>query len=325
MFTSIKREIAGEPMANKQTDEELYSHWQGRIKAALKFRDKCITEEEFKNYSNYYKGRFTKEKKKTDQVQVNKVYSTTTLMTGALVFKDPWIAFKARKDEYKNKENVCEESLNNTMADIGFKEPLEDTVVNTQLFGYGVGKCGEVFDAEETPVKPIETKKKGKEPATGEQPEPSVQIKEESVYFDMIESKRILFDPTVIHGLKGKFIIEILIQPKQYLEDKYKLDLSGLSVGIPAFLKDKFEELDKETQKVFDMSVFYEIWDIVKKQRLIMIEGYNKKVISNGWPKALTDIKTGKVEYPYDVLMFNRAPGEPYGVSYVSLYRTQKE
>lgn len=302
----------------KKTQQEVYSEWQGKIKAALKFRDTIINAEDFKTYSNYYKGRFNKEKKKTDRIEVNKVYSTTTVMTGSLVFNEPWIAFKARKDEYKSRETLCEEALNSEIKDITLKTTVEDATRDSQLFGYSIGKCGYNLETKE---------EKGKvKDNQGEISENNLYIEKESVYCNNVESRKILFDPTAVLGLKDtKYVVEVCMQSKQYLESTYGVDLSKIAVGIPAFLKDKFDDLDKETQKIFDISVFYEIWDKVNKKRKILIEGYTEEVFDFVWPKGLTDEKTGAVEYPYEDLIFNRAPGEPYGISDVSLYRTQQE
>ena len=304
----------------KKSSQEAYSKWQGIIKAASKYRETIITPEEFKTYSNYYKGRFQKSKSKTDRVEVNKVYSTTNLMTGALVFKEPWIAFKARKDEevYKSREKVCEEALNNTLQDIQFKDVLEEPIRDTQLYGYGPVKCGYNLQTRETKEKVKDN--------NGEHPETHIDIEDESVYCVLVDAKRLLLDPTATQGIKdSKFIIEVLIQPKSYIEETYGVPEGKISAGIPAFLKDKFDDLDKESQKIFDMSVFYEIWDIKKKKRLILVEGYPDEVYDFEWPKGLTDKKTGKVEYPYEMLVFNKSPNEPYGISDVSLYRTQQE
>ena len=299
----------------KEKQKKDYKYYESVIKAALKYRDKIICDEDFKVYSNYYKGRFHKDKKKTNRVDVNLVFSTTNLLMSALAAKDPWIAFKSRKEEYKSREQICEESLNNTLQDLGFKDTLQLNIRDTQLYGYGLGKCGYAINAE------VEEKKS----AQSAQPEYDLHIKKDSVYFKLIDSKKILLDPTGTEGLSGsKIVIEILIQSKSYLEEQYGIDLSRVAAGIPTFLKDKYDDLDKESQKLFDMCVYYEIWDIVDKTRRIMIEGYTDEVFRFEWPKALID-EQGEYEYPYEMLIFNHAPNEPYGISDVGLYRSQQE
>jgi len=299
-----------------KTSQELYTKWQGVIKACVQYRNKIISDEDFKTFSNYYKGRFNKDKKEADRVEVNLVYSTTNVLMSALASKDPWVAFKARKDEYKSRETICEESLNNTFSDIGFKHTLQEVIRDAQLYGYGVGKTGYTFEADEEKT---EKKKKDIKDEQAEQPQYHMHIKKDTVYFNLIDPKKILLDPTSLQGIKdSKFVIEVLTQNKTFLSEKYNIDLSKITVGIPAFLKDKFDDLDKESQKVFDMCIFYEIWDIIKRKRYIMIEGYTEKVFEYEWPEYCED-------YPYEVLIFNHAPNEPYGISDVSLYRTQQE
>jgi hypothetical protein len=306
----------------KPDSQKLYTKWRDIMRAAAKFRDNIISSEDFKVYSNYYKGRFNREKKKTDRVEVNKVFSVTGLMTSALVYTDPWIALKSKVDEFKSREHIAEEALNNTLTEIEFSDTLEDNIRDAQLYGYGVGKCGYAF---ETNIKDLKEEKKGKKNQV-EKPVYNLHIKKESVYFHLIDPKRILLDPTCLQSIKdSKFLIEILIQPKKYLEENYQIDLSKMSAGVPEFLKVAFDDLADESKKVFDMCVFYEIWDIIKRQRLIMIEGYTEKVFEFEWPDYLIDDDTGDVEYPHEMLIFNKSPNEPYGISDVSLYRTQQE
>jgi hypothetical protein len=295
-----------------------YKYWESVVRASTKYRDKIISAEDFRVYTNYYKGRFNKEKKAVDRVNVNMVFSTTNILMSALASRDPWVAFKARKEEFKSSEELCEESLNNTMQDIDFKGTLQEVIRDAQLNGFGVGKAGYTYDADV-----VENKDKKKQ---AEAPEYNIHIKKDTVHFNLIDPKRILLDPTSLQGIKdSKFVIEVITQSKQYLSDTYGVDLKDISAGIPTFLKDQFAEFDKESQKIFDMGIFYEIWDIVNKKRIIMIEGYTDKLFPFDWPEGLTDKVTGAVEYPYELLIFNHAPNEPYGISDVSLYRTQQE
>ena len=326
----------------KENKYESYGYWKSIIKASIKFRDKTIDKEQFKTYGNYFKGVFNKEKSQSTRVEVNMVFTNTMLMSSALASRDPWIALKARKEEVKSREQICESALNHTQTDIGFRHTLQDVIRDAQLYGYGVVKTGYNIGADVNEIK--EEKKKGivgkvmsdigkvfdkvkkKEEPQPETPQFSIHVKKESAYCNYVDPKKFIIDPLAVQSINdAQFVIEMIPQRREYVAKKYGINEEDISSAIPTYLKDSFDDMNKETQSLFDMCVIYEIWDITHEKRRVLIEGYPEKMFSFDWEAYAYDDEYDVPEYPYEILIFNSAPGSPYGISDVSLYRGQQE
>jgi hypothetical protein len=194
------------------------------------------------------------------------------------------------------------------MADIKYRLTLQSVIRNTSLFGYGVGKAGYAVEGN------ITTDKSSTDPIFNF----NIDIKKDSIYWNLVDSKNFLFDPMAREGLKDStFVIEILVKRKEDVESQYGISLDEVSCSVPEWLKDDSKKM-KEEEKVFELCVLYEIWDISKQKRMILIDGYSKEVFKFDWPYGLDT-------YPYSVNVFNKAPESPYGISDVSLYRAQQE
>jgi hypothetical protein len=199
------------------------------------------------------------------------------------------------------------------MVDMKYRLTLQDVIRNGILNGYGVGKAGHNLTANISQ----ENKSTGK--VNVEQPGFNISDAEENLYFDLVDSQNFLFNPLAKIGLKDStWVIECMRQEKEVVEKKYKLDLKSVNSEVPEFMKDASEGKGKESEKIFNLVTLYECWDIVKRKRYILIDGYTENVLEFSWPYGLKG-------YPYVVMVFNRAPNEPYGISDVSLYRTQQE
>ncbi len=293
------------PKDIEETKEELRTKWLDRIKAAVKFRDRIIDKKDFKTYRNYYCGRFNEKRSTSTRVDVNMVFSTTTLMASALASRDPWIACEPREKEYESKAPLCEKALNNTLKDIGYRLTLQDIIKYASIYGYGIGKAGYIFDAENKTEKNVA------------RPQYNFFVKKDTVYFNIVNSQNLLLDPTAKMGIKDStFLAEILIQRKDIIEKRYGINLSTVRTVVPEWLGSAKDDM-KDT-KAFEMVVLYEVWDVIEHKRYIIIEGYEQEIFTYAWPYGLDG-------YPYSILIFNRVPEEPYGISDVSLYKTQQD
>lgn len=280
-----------------------YAKYSDLIKISKEYREKKAKSKQWETYIKYYKGEFHDDYSTQDRITVNMVHPNVKVLQAALSARHPEIIANARREEFEGRAPLVANQLNYTIKDIGYKYTLRKVIRDTHLMGTGVLKVGYDFETTEGAETPVH----------------NLYVKKNQVYAIRVSPTRFFIDPDANENLDdSKFVIETIVKPKKEIEDKYKIDLSTTASFIPDFIMSGLKDLGLINQQTIEKSTIYEIWDIVKHKRIVVIEGYKDKIFEYDWVKGLED-------FPYELLMFADIPDEAYGIPEVKLYESQQK
>ena len=295
-----------------------YSIWKDRIKLAQEYKKKIVDPKMIQRFLDYYKNDFFKNQVQTDRISVNMVQPTVKILQAALALNIP--SFKAIADNPSNKsrEVFVESSLDTAFARMKFTNTNKKCVRDAHLNWGGVCKTGynfklarEILDKDIQEVSPDTRDPK-------EFAEHQIYhefIKEDSVYAIRVSPGNLFICPDATENLTdAEWCFQQIIQPKEYVEEKFKVETSGIPDMVAEWLTDNLKKLGLGSTKDVSKAVVYEIYSLKEGKRIVMIEGY-EKVFTYDWKAPF---------YPYSTLVFTENPDENYGTPDIKSYEAQQ-
>lgn len=302
--------------------KDLQKTWLERIQRAKKKREEWAEQFRVQLARDYFEGKQNPGYPADEWITINKIYSQLQAELPSLYSVDPYFYVKTKKSfkpdaqsiaQFDAKAKIRQSYLNYLKGEVELKTKCRLGIQDAH-FAYGVAKVHLYAEQRENPDYDKEMTDESGNVLKGDDGEPLREPEyipvNERYCVTRVHPDDILFsaDAGPLQDKWG-FVAERIRMTKDEAMDDKRLNKRILKSIQPGKSDDKDKKDDKNEDDVFH---FWEIYDLVKKQWLILSEDADDLL------KKPSSLPKGVEDHPYEFLRFTLRDNSPYPIPPVS-------